>query len=269
MITCNFHGRLGNNLFQIATLISLADKMGVDFILPHLTHAGHRGDIPVDLSMFGYDFKRGECDVVDEYHEKVFEYVEIPYQDKLKIGGFFQSWKYFENVKEQLLTKYFIPSDNVINSLEKYQISPNSLGISVRRGDYLMLQNNHCVLDTPYYQEALDTYFQSNIDQIFVFSDDLEWCQQVFGNDVIYVKDDVGTQLFLMSKMKHLILSNSTFAWWGAYLNSNNGIIVAPTPWFGSNYSDKNTQDLYHPTWKVLSHEIIIHPFSITPNMYD
>jgi hypothetical protein len=97
MITCNFHGRLGNNLFQIATLISLADKMGVDFILPYLTHAGHRGDIPVDLSMFGYDFKRGECDVVDEYHEKVFEYVEIPYQDKLKIGGFFQSWKYFWN----------------------------------------------------------------------------------------------------------------------------------------------------------------------------
>ncbi len=269
MITCNFHGRLGNNLFQIATLISLADKMGVDFILPHLTHAGHRGDIPVDLSMFGYDFKRGECDIIDEYHEKVFEYVEIPHQDKLKIGGFFQSWKYFENVKEQLLTKYFIPSDNVINSLEKYQISSNSLGISVRRGDYLMLQNNHCVLDAPYYQEALDTYFQSNIDQIFVFSDDLEWCQQVFGDDVIYVKDDVGTQLFLMSKIKHLILSNSTFAWWGAYLNPNNGIIVAPTPWFGPNYSDKNTQDLYHPTWKVLSHEIIIHPFSITPNMYD
>jgi hypothetical protein len=269
MITCNFHGRLGNNLFQIATLISLADKMGVDFILPHLTHAGHRGDIPVDLSMFGYDFKRGECDVVDEYHEKVFEYVKIPYQDKLKIGGFFQSWKYFENVKEQLLTKYFIPSNDVINSLKKYQISPNSLGISIRRGDYLMLQDNHCVLSPEYYQNALNLYFQDNIDQIFIFSDDIEWCKDMFGPNVHYIQESSGVQLFLMSKMKHLILSNSTFAWWGAYLNTNNGIIIAPTPWFGPTYSNKNTTDLYYNNWIQLPHKITKYPFNLTPNMYE
>lgn len=268
MITCNFHGRLGNNLFQIATLISLADKIGVDFILPSFTHAGHRGDIPVDLSMFGYNFKRGECDVINEYHEKIFEYVEIPNQDKLKISGFFQSWKYFENIKKQLLTKYFIPSNEIINSLKKYQISSNSLGISVRRGDYLMLQHNHCVLDITYYQEVLNTHFQDNIDQIFVFSDDLDWCKSVFGSDVIYVQDTIGTQLFLMSKMKHLIMSNSTFAWWGAYLNQNNGIIVIPTPWFGPNNKNLNTNGLYYPSWIKFNHQIVTHTYSLTQNMF-
>ena len=63
MITCDFHGRLGNNLYQIATVAAIADKVGTDFILPATTWAGHRGHIPVDLSMFEYDFARGTCDV--------------------------------------------------------------------------------------------------------------------------------------------------------------------------------------------------------------
>ena len=213
MISCNFNGRLGNNLFQIATVASLANKIGVDFMVPYITHAGHRGDIPVDLSMFGYSFNRGECEVEFEYNESAFDYVNIQPKDKLKIGGFFQSWKYFEDIKELLLNKYFIPSEDVIKALSKYTVSDNSLGISVRRGDYLMLQHNHCVLDTTYYQEVLNTYYQDNVDQIFIFSDDLDWCKSVFGSEVNYVQDTVGAQLFLMSKMKHLIMSNSTFAW--------------------------------------------------------
>lgn len=269
MITCNFHGRLGNNLFQIATLVSLSKKLNVDFILPEFTHAGHRGDIPVDLSMFEYDFKRGTCDTEIEYNEKTFEYNEIIPQDKLKLGGFFQSWEYFEDVKDTLLSTYFTPSNQVNQSLLKYNISPNSLGISVRRGDYLMLQHNHCVLDTPYYQEVINTYFSNNTEQIYIFSDDLDWCKQIFGNDVIYVQDDIGTQLFLMSKMKHLIMSNSTFAWWGAYLNQNNGIIVSPDPWFGPNNSSLDTSGLYYPTWNIFKHDIIHHPYSLTPNMFN
>ena len=269
MITCNFNGRLGNNLFQIATVASLANKIGVDFILPNMTHAGHRGDLNVDLSMFGYSFNRGECEVEYEYNESVFEYVDIQSKDKLKIGGFFQSWKYFEDIKELLLNKYFIPSNDVLEALNKYTVSDNSLGISVRRGDYLMLQHNHCVLDTTYYQDVLNTYFQDNIDQIYIFSDDLDWCKSVFGSDVIYVEDTIGSQLFLMSKMKHLIMSNSTFAWWGAYLNQNNGIIVAPEPWFGPNNKNLNTDDLYHPSWTKVDHQIITHPYSLTQNMFN
>ena len=269
MITCNFNGRLGNNLFQIAALISLSEKLNINFILPEFTHAGHRGDIPVDLSIFEYDFKRGNCDVEIEHHEKVFKYNEITPQDKLKLGGFFQSWKYFEDVKHLLLDKYFIPSKEIIESLNKYTISNNSLGISVRRGDYLMLQDNHCVLDTAYYQEVLNTYFQNNIDQIYIFSDDLDWCKTVFGKDVIYIQDNIGTQLFLMSKMKHFIMSNSTFAWWGAYLNQNDGTIVTPTPWFGPNNKNLNTDDLYYPTWIKHEHQIITHPFTLTQNMFN
>jgi len=269
MIGCNFNGRLGNNLFQIATVISLAKKLNVDFILPERTHAGHRGDLPVDLSMFKYNFNRGTFNAEVEYHEEVFEYREIEVIDKLRVGGFFQSWKYFEDVKDQLLTNYFTPSDKILESLNRYEISPNSVGVSVRRGDYLMLQNNHCVLGTAYYQTVFDKYFQDNTDQVFIFSDDLDWCRSVFGSNVIYVEDTVGVQLFLMSKMKNLILSNSTFAWWGAYLNQNNGIIVAPDPWFGPNYDNKNTADLYCKNWRKESHIRTHHAFKLTQNMFN
>ena len=269
MISCNFNGRLGNNLFQIATVASVANKVGVDFILPEFTHAGHRGDIEVDLSMFDYNFNRGIYNAETEYHEKTFEYAEITPIDNLKLGGFFQSAKYFDDIKNLLLTKYFKPSGEISNKLLKYDISKNSLGISVRRGDYLMLQHNHCVLTSDYYQDVINTYFKDNIDQIYIFSDDMEWCKNIFGDQVNYVEDNTGVQLFLMSKMKHLILSNSTFAWWGAYLNKNNGIIIAPEPWFGPDYKDKNTNDLYYPSWIKFKHDIIQQDYTITRNMFN
>jgi hypothetical protein len=269
MITCAFNGRLGNNLFQIATVLQIAEELGTNFIFPETTWAGHRGNISVDLSMFDYNFKRGTIQTSNSCYESQFHYTPIKSIDDLTIHGFFQSSKYFNSIRNKLLDTYFSPSKHIVTQLSNYNISENSLGISVRRGDYLMLQDNHCVLSSDYYQDAINLYFQNNIDQIFIFSDDIEWCKDVFGEEAHYIQDTPGTQLFLMSKMKHLILSNSTFAWWGAYLNTNNGIIVAPNPWFGPSYSDKNTTDLYCDNWVQLSHEVIKHPFHLTPNMYE
>jgi hypothetical protein len=253
----------------MATTLSIVHKTNSDVIFPETTWAGHRGHVPVDLSIFGYEFNRGVIQTTNSYNETQFHYNAIDVADDLTIHGFYQSDKYFNSIREQLLNKYFVPSQTVLDRLSTYEIPPNSLGISVRRGDYLMLQENHCVLSTEYYQECINTHFQNNVDRIYIFSDDIEWCRSIFGDSVNYVQDTVGTQLFLMSKMKHLILSNSTFAWWGAYLNNNNGIIIAPDPWFGPSCSDKNTNDLYCDMWIKLTHEIVKHPFTITPNMYE
>jgi hypothetical protein len=257
MISCDFVGRLGNNLFQIATVISEAKRLNTDFVFPYTTTAGHRGERIVDLSMFNYNFNRVSKELITFplVAEKQFHYVELNIKDNTKLHGYFQSNKYFDNVKNELLKNYFQPSNNVVYNLSKYNISTNSLGISVRRGDYLMLQDNHCVLSIEYYQNAINEYFLDNTEEIYIFSDDIDWCRSIFGDEVHYVEDTVGTQLFLMSKMKHLILSNSTFAWWGAYLNQNNGYVIVPNPWFGPNYGDKNTKDLHLPNWISVFHE--------------
>jgi hypothetical protein len=256
MIHCKLHGRLGNNMFLIAAGLSLAKQLNTLLTVSKTTLAGHRGEIPVDLSIFNYRFNQTTPPPLENiYNEPHIHYDPIPIQNNTTLSGVFGSWKYFENIKEELCSKYFFPSKQVIENLNKYNISPNSLGISVRRGDFLMLQNNHCVLDIKYYQETINSYFSNNIDSIYIFSDDIEWCKDIFGKDVYYVEDTIGTQLFLMTKMKHLVLSNSTFAWWGGYLNQNNGIIIAPDPWLGPAHDDKNINDIYYPTWIKKSHD--------------
>jgi hypothetical protein len=267
MISCTFNGRLGNHLFPIATSLSLAKKLGEECIFPNDSYAGHRGNVKVNLSMFKYNFKRGVAHENSQYSYHEDAYKEIPLAKNTTISGFYQDYRYFDDIRDELLNKYFIPTDEISEKISKTYISPNSLGISVRRGDYLMLQNNHCVLSEKYYSDAINTYFQS-ADQLFVFSDDFNWCKQTFGNDAIYVNDDIGTQLFMMSKMKHLILSNSTFAWWGAYLNNNNGTIIMPDPWYGPSYYGKE-KGLVYPKWTIHKHTITTVPFTVTADMFN
>ena len=119
-----------------------------------------------------------------------------------------------------------------------------------------MLQHNHCVLSLEYYRTAWEHF--PEIDQIFVFSDDFPWCKKMFMGSAVYVEEDKFTQLYMMTQMKHLVLSNSTFAWWGAYLNDNGGTIVIPDPWFGFNNKDQDTSSLYLPNWIRHKHEIVL-----------
>jgi hypothetical protein len=269
MIHCKLYGRLGNNLFEIATALSIAKKLNTSVTIDQHTEAGHRGRVNADLSMFNYKFVQTDIrpDFV-EYNETCLHFKEILHKDNMTLSGYFASWKYFQNIREDLLNTYFTPSETVKNSLSKYNVSDSSLGISIRRGDFLMLQHNHCVLSTEYYQEVIDKYFLDNVDSIYIFSDDIMWCKEFFGNDVFYVEESPGVQLFLMSKMKHLILSNSTFAWWGAYLNQNDGLIIAPDPWLGPAHDDKNTGDIYYTTWIRHSHERKIQEYTFNENFY-
>ncbi len=271
MIHCKLHGRLGNNMFNIATGLSLAKQLNTSLTISKTTLAGHRGEIPVDLSLFDYPFNQisnPNLDII--YNEHTLHYVPIPIKDNTIISGVFGSWKYFENIKNEICNKYFIPSPEIKNKIDMYNVSQNALGISVRRGDFLMLQNNHCVLTSEYYKNVLNEYFSSNnIYRIYIFSDDFEWCKQVFGENVIYVQDSIGVQLFMMSKMKNLILSNSTFAWWGAYLNQNNGTIITPYPWLGPAYDNEIIDDVYHPSWVRYKHKREIQNYVFNPNFYN
>lgn len=270
MIHCELHGRLGNNLFTIATGLSLATKLNTNLTIGKTTLAGHRGSLPVDLSLFKYPFIQTDSPKTNNIvKEQYMHFTPIDPTPDTTISGIFGSWKYFEDIKKELCNTYFTPSNEVINSLKKYDISSNSLGVCVRRGDFLMLQQNHCVLSLNYYQEVLNIYFSENIDSIYVFSDDYEWCKQIFGESVFYVEDTIGTQLFLMTKMKHLIMANSTFSWWGAYLNQNNGVIIAPDPWLGPAYDHENTDDVYYPTWIKQKHTREFQEYKMSSNFFN
>jgi len=278
MINCKFEGRLGNNLFQIATIIAKSKELGVDFELPFLTKAGHRGALFVDLSLFEYEFNRTN----NEYNilcEEGFDYSPLNgLSDGFTLKGFFQSYQYFDHIKDQLLNQYFKFHPKLVEYIDfKYgdNIKKNSLAISIRRGDFLKLQNNHCVLSFKYYQDTLNEYFPSiteefkdGIDNIFIFSDDIEYCKKLFGEDVFYIEEHSNVQLALLSRFSNHIMSNSTFSWWGSYLNPTPNKIIIPDPWFGQANSNLNVKGLYYPSWISKSHIIEHDHTSLSENQF-
>lgn len=255
MITCKLIGKLGNHMYQTAATIKVAENLNTDFVLPTKSHAGHYGDVPVDFSGFSYDFKQKDIDSTNKFFQPSFGYTPINLQDNLELNGFYQCYPYFDTIRDKLINTYYKFKDEVIELASTYKIGPNSLGVSVRRGDYLWLQHNHCVLSIKYYQDALDVF--PDIDEIFIFSDDMPWCKDTFGDDVTYVESDKFAQMYLMTQVKHLILSNSTFAWWGGYLNNKGGKIIIPDPWFGPANHNLDSSGLYYPSWTKLKHEIV------------
>lgn len=122
----------------------------------------------------------------------------------------------------------------------------NSVSLHIRGGDYLEKTTQDefgGICTTEYYRNALS--FMHNTIQnihIFVFTNDMTYAKTILGNigqdnNCTYVQqsmfsDDPGFDLFLMSQCKHNIIANSTYSWWGSFLNSNkNKIVIAPQKW--------------------------------------
>ena len=180
---------------------------------------------------------------------------ELP--DNTYLNGFWQSALYFKNCEQELRKELTIKNEfltGIDNYLNKIQ---NSLSVSVhvRRGDYVNLKSAnefHGVCDLGYYQKAIE-YINSNYEQaeLFIFSDDIAWCKANLKaqNKLTYVETGVAIKdLYLMQHCKHNIIANSSFSWWGAWLNANNHkTVIAPKHWF--NDSHINTTDLIPTNW--------------------
>jgi hypothetical protein len=134
-------------------------------------------------------------------------------------------------------------NEDIINTKEKIA-NENSVFIGIRRGDYLSskkMKNHYGETDLNYYKKAID-YIKNKVKnpKFYIFSNEIEWIKRNVDIDgeVIYRDNYVSDsqELYLMSKCKHSIIGNSTFHWWGAWLNNNKGkIVIAPKRWFADN----------------------------------
>ena len=188
------------------------------------------------------------------------------YQNAMKIGkqvyvnGYWQSEKYFSTIRNQLLTE-LIPSSSLSSEsrsiYEDMQLH-NAISLHIRRGDYITDPTNQsiyhtCTLD--YYSKAID-YICSKVQlpKFYVFSDDVEWVKSnlKINHQIHFIEHNKGKKsyqdLILMSKCKHNIIANSSFSWWGAWLNQHeNKLVIAPKKWFKLN--SINTKDLIPTSW--------------------
>ena len=177
------------------------------------------------------------------------------------LSGYWQSEKYFQLISEEVKSIFSLEipqSDSNFSWVQLMQTQAQAVAIHVRRGD--MVKNpevakihGSCNLD--YYQRAM-SYVESKVEQptYFVFSDDIAWCKEHLNSKfpIYFVSGNEGDRAYwdiqLMRYCKHNIIANSSFSWWGAWLNNTpNKIVVSPINWF--NHSDSDTKDLIPNNW--------------------
>lgn len=244
----NFTARLGNQLFQLANAMAYADRVGDMIAFPQWQYSHFfQGDFtPVP------DMDRTKM----LWSEPGFQYTKIPNGANL-LEGYYQSEKYFLDIKEKI-SKSFSFTESLKESVIKknphiFELQRPTVSMHLRRGDYLKWPNHHPVMNPDYF-EAAKKHFP--VDSVFiVFSDDIPWCKVNFpeGNYIFIEGQNDYEDLCLMSMCDHNCIANSTFSWWGAWLNKNpNKIVVAPKKWFGPAYEHFSAKDLYCPSWIVI-----------------
>lgn len=260
MITTRLHGRLGNQMFQYAAARSLALRLGTEVALDtRLVQSRGEGvltrvfDLPVVSPgalpplkaerplryaiwrMTSPRFKRER----GLGYNPAFE----TFADGSYLHGYWQSERYFERIAPRIRKDFTFPAFSSPDNAEMAERIGDGLSIAlhVRRGDYLSLRA-HTLCDQAYYDAALARVLDglSETPMVYVFSDDPDWVRDNLPLPCARVVVDLNgpdtdfEDMRLMSLCDHNIIGNSSFSWWGAWLNTNPDKRVAgPARWFG------------------------------------
>lgn len=277
MITYNkigHFGRLGNQMFQFAATVGIARKANQGFAFPKENTEvpsiedfkdGIRREVYFDLPKYFPNVERtlAPLEQIQTYHiaqEPYFHFCPdlFTVPDQTNLMGYFQTEKYFEHCSD-LILGYF-QFDNEIkkqaeNSFPTFAVKLEYVSIHLRRGDYAGLQQFHPVMDADYYFDAMTQFMDGN-HCFLIFSDDIEYAKELFGEqeNIIYIEgNDPAVDMCMMTMCDHNVIANSSFSWWGAWLNDNtNKKVIAPKKWFGPAYKGiHDTKDLYPQSWIV------------------
>lgn len=283
MIIVKIIGGLGNQMFQYAYAKSLQNK-GYDVFIDlssfdiYKLHGGYQ------LDKFNIDLKLVDNNILSKYNiVGVFSKIKNKLKIKNKnclvensllfdksflspldgkyIDGYFQSEKYFLEIRD-ILIKQFRLEEKYLNPIsEKLKdmivSEQKSCSVHVRRGDYLDSKNLsiHGICDLDYYKKSID-YIENNASdtKYFIFSDDIEWCKKNLEvKNAIFIENDnclPHEDMYLMSLCKNNIIANSSFSWWGAWLNQNQDkIVIAPKIWFTDEQMQKQSTDIIPLSW--------------------
>jgi len=261
MITAKLSGGIGNLLFEIAATIALARRNNSDAVFDLDAHqidnqgcvaTKYKDTILKNLKTAIIPFQ----DWGHQYEEPEFKYNELPFIEPQVINGYFQSERYFEDQKEYIKALFQFPYETRLRVTDFIGKTFETAGedrvreittIHVRMGDYVSkFSHIYHQCSMRYYQEAMSMFPDS--DFLFV-SDDMQWVKENFqGSNVFYSPfTDELDDMCLLSSGDNIIMANSSFSWWSAYL-SHAEKVVAPKDWFKPDVKH-DTSDLYLKEW--------------------
>ncbi|PQJ77700.1 alpha-1,2-fucosyltransferase [Polaribacter porphyrae] len=254
MIIVRIIGGLGNQMFQYAYAKSLQTKGYKTFIdttgfRNYKLHGGYGLDlfkIDIENSLPFTNFL-SKIRLIKSLKEKSLlfnERLTKPSEDAY-IKGYFQTEDYFKEIRAVLLKQFVLKkelSNSTISYLRDITIQKNSCSLHIRRGDYISNKKAnevHGTCDLEYYKRAVKLMRSKFKDvRFFIFSDDIDWVKKNLKvQHATYINHKVipHEDMHLMSLCKHNITANSSFSWWGAWLNQyENKVVIAPEKWFVS-----------------------------------
>ncbi len=278
MITVKIKGGLGNQMFCYAYAKAMQNRgfnVRIDLSLyeSYNLHGGYQ------LDYFFSDIET--CIIKKNFIDKIFSFFNLEYNiireekhgfdskylninDNKYVIGYFQSEKYFLNIRDILL-KQFKPNFQISSYAktlqEKILNEQNSCSIHVRRGDYLNNKNQkiYKTLNSKYYLNALSWIEKKHKNiKYFIFSDDIDWVKANLDfKNAFYIENSNKRKphedILLMSECNHNIIANSTFSWWGAWLNSNDDkIVLSPKDWFNDVNLELLSTSLNCDNWNLI-----------------
>ena len=290
MIIAEMRSGLGNQLFQYAFGLSLATrnetvlKLDLDFYhhyqlrrfelgnlaisarkkdkLSRLALRLSRAPLPDHLAILEKGLRGAVLFATLVDRQGGFDAEAYARRGNLYLRGYWQSWKYFDDIRPILLKELSVPSaPNAANAaILRHIAHASSVCIHVRRGDFVdnkELQHIFGACRPDYYEAAIELVrARVSNPTFFVFSDDLQWVRRNLdvGESAVFVdcnKDASPVHdMRLMATCNHFIISNSTFGWWGAWLSTSpDKIVVAPETWYKSTWT---ARDLVPPGWITL-----------------
>lgn len=262
-------GRLGNQMFQYASLVGIAKNNNLNFCIPD--YSGLIWDnYEMDVVSKKYhqlqhcfemkSLNKNNFERIDGKNYDVFwenkNFDEILYYncpDNINIRGHLENFKYFDNVKDKIRLDYTFKKNIMEISLKYfYNLNiKNPVCIHVRRGDLNVNFSNHPTLGIDYYKRAINLL--GNKRNYLIISDDINWCKKYFVDNNYYFVDHTPDNIYnahfdmcVGSLCSDFIISNSTFSWWTSWLSKNlNKKICMPTNWFHGSNKKLNTDGYY------------------------
>jgi len=268
MISVFLQAGLGNQFFQLYAVLAYAMEHKMRLVIP-VFKWDEANRPPYWQSVFKRLKDALDANLKPEslprLMEAGFEYAPLPPKmDNVILFGYFQSYKYFDKHADAIYKKMNLKLEQEMIKT-KYLTLKSSISLHFRIGDYMAAQMHYVILK--------DDYYVASIREIFKRTNKTDWdiiyfCEEKDNAPVrqrLYkikkefpsltfhkASDELADweQLLLMSLSDHNIIANSTFSWWGAYLNQNpEKIVCYPSEWFGVANADKKTKDLCPPEW--------------------
>tara|TARA_R110002051_G_scaffold8568_2_gene35600 strand:- start:4299 stop:5048 length:750 start_codon:yes stop_codon:yes gene_type:complete len=244
----NVGGGLANQMFQYAAGLAHAKRMDTDYYYPprppHVSNALRSEGLREIFKLSA--LKIGTYGPLYDESHFGFHYNPMPEVSHLTLHGYFQSEKYFNEYEEDIRKEF------TFRNITEFKVPKKTVSIHVRRGDYLSKPEYHPVCSMDYYHKAMREFEGYTF---LVITDDKEWCLERFDlpNTQVSLAESAEEDLQRMSLCDHHIIANSSFSWWGAWLNPNkHKRVIAPKKWLGVAYGNYDMSDIYPPGWTIL-----------------